>query len=142
MTDRSPHGNVPPRKADDNDLRHAISHMEELSSKRFKLLEEKSPGTAARARAHVQEHLMEIERRQMVQEDLLMQAAQAGQQMGLLKGPGGGGGGGESPIGGAGGPGQDPESPKVRNNETERGEGGASEAKSEGTRNSPNAGAS
>jgi hypothetical protein len=132
------HGNVAPRKPDDNDLRHAISHMEEIASKRFKMLESKSPGTAARARAHVMEHLQMIEKRQMLQEDMLMQAAQVGQQMGLLKGPGGGGGGG-SPIGGAAGPGQDAESPKVRNNETERGEGSA--AKSEGTRNSPNAGA-
>lgn len=134
------HGNVAPRKPDDNDLRHALSHMEEIASKRFAKLEQVSPQTAARARAHAQEHLMQIERRQMRQEDMLMQAAQVGQQMGLLKGPGGGGGGGQpSPVGGAGGPGQRPDSPKVRNNETERGEGGA---KSEGARNSPNAGAS
>jgi hypothetical protein len=131
------HGNVPPRKPDDNDMRHILGHLEELAGKRFKLLEEKSPGTAARAKAHLAEHYFKLEQKQMHQEDMLQQFAQVGAQMGLLKG-GGQGGGGESPIAGAGGPGQDPESPKVRNNETERGEGGA---KSEGMRGAPNPGA-
>lgn len=130
------HGNVPPRREDDNDMRHTLSHMEEMASERFKLLEQKSPGTAARARTHVMEHMQKLELRQMQQEDMLMQFAQVGAQMGLMQGGQGGGG---SPIGGAGGPGQDPESPKVRNNETDRGEGGA--AKSEGMRRAPNAGA-
>lgn len=130
------HGNVPARKSDDNDMRHILSHMEEVAGKRFELLSQKSPGTAARAKAHIAEHYHKLEQRQMQQEDMLMKMAQVGQQMGLLKG--GGGGGGESPIAGAGGPGQDAESPKVRNNETERGEGGA---KSEGMRQAPNPGA-
>lgn len=137
------HGNVPVRKPDDNDLRHALGHMEEFGSTRFALLEQKSPGTAARARAHAADHLHAIEVKQMRQEDMLQQMAQAGTQMSLLKGgQGGGGGEGESPIGGAGGPGQEPGSPKVRRNESERGEGGASSAKSEGMSRAPNAGAS
>lgn len=136
------HGNVPPRKKDDNDMRHIISHMEELASERFKLLEQKSPGTAARARAHVADHYFKLEQRQMQQENMLMQVAQVGTQMGLLKG-GGGGGGQPSPVGGAGGPGQGPDSPKVRSNETERGEGGpGGEAKSNGMSQAPNPGAS
>lgn len=124
------HGNVPPRKSDDNDMRHILGHFEEMSSERFKLLEQKSPGTASRAKAHTMEHMFKLEQKQMHQEDMLQQFAQVGAQMGLMKG-----GGGESPIGGAAGPGQDPESPKVRNNE----EGAA---KSEGMRGAPNPGAS
>lgn len=126
------HGNVAPRKADDNDMRHYISHMEEISSERFAELEKTSPGTAARARTHVAEHMRKIELMQMVQEDMLQQFAQLGSQSQAM-------GSGGSPIGGAGGPGQDAESPKVRNNETDRGE--ASGAKSEGMRRAPNAGA-
>lgn len=128
------HGNVPPRKSDDNDMRHILGHMEEMSSERFQKLSEKSPGTASRAKAHTMEHMFKLEQKQMHQEDMLQQFAQVGAQMGLMKGGAGGG----SPVGGAAGPGQDPESPKVRNNETERGEGGA---KSEGMRNAPNPGA-
>ena len=130
------HGSVPNRKPDDNDMRHILGHMEEVASERFQLLEQKSPGTAARARAHIMEHMHMLERKQMHQEDMLQQFAQVGAQMGLMQGGQGGGG---SPVGGAGGPGQEPDSPKVRNNETDRGEGGA--AKSEGMRRAPNAGA-
>lgn len=132
------HANVPQRREDDNDMRHILAHFEEMATERFKLLEQKSPGTAARAKTHVMEHMQKLELRQMQQEDMLMQFAQVGAQMGLMQG-GQGGGGGESPVGGAGGPGQDPNSPKVRNNETDRGEGRA--VKSEGMRRAPNAGA-
>lgn len=130
------HGNVPQRRPDDNDMRHIIAHMEELSSERFAELEKISIGTAARARAHVAEHYKKLERLMLVQEDMMQQFAQVGAQTGLM-----GGGGGEqgSPIGGAAGPGQDAESPKVRNNESDRGE--ATAAKSEGMRRAPNAGA-
>jgi hypothetical protein len=131
------HGNVPPRKPDDNDMRHILGHLEEMSSTRFKELEKRSPGTAARAKAHTMEHMAKLEQKQMFQEDMLQQFAQVGAQMGLMNGPGGGGG--ESPIAGAAGPDQEPGSPKVRSNENERGEGGG--AKSEGMRNAPNGGA-
>jgi hypothetical protein len=130
------HGNVPPRKPDDNDARHILGHFEEMASERFKLLEQKSPGTASRAKAHQMDHMVNLERKQMHQEDMLQQFAQVGAQMGLM---GGGQGGGGSPIGGAAGPEQEPGSPKVRSNETERGEGGP---KSEGMRGAPNPGAS
>lgn len=129
------HANVPPRKRDDNDMRHILGHLEELATERFKLLAEKSPGTAARAKAHVADHFYKLEQRQMQQEDMLQQFAQVGAQMGLMKG---GAGGGESPIGGAAGPGQDPESPKVRNNETDRGE---SSAQSNGMKRASSSGA-
>jgi len=127
------HGNVPPRRPDDNDQRHILSHMEELSTPQFKQLEEASPQCAAKARAHIAEHYEALELKQMRQEDMLMQFAQLGAQSGLL-------GGGASPIAGAAGPGQEPGSPKVRSNENERGEG-ASEAKSNGTARQSNAGA-
>lgn len=133
------HGNVPVRKADDNDMRHILGHLEEIATERFALLQQKSPGTAARAKSHLAEHYSKLEQRQMQQEDMLMQMSQVGAQMGLLKGGASGGGGQPSPVGGAGGPGQGPESPKVRNNETDRGEGGA--AKSEGMQRAPNPGA-
>lgn len=133
------HGNVPARKRDDNDMRHILGHMEELSTARFKLLEQKSPGTAARAKAHVADHYYKLEQRQMQQEDMLQQFAQVGAQMGLLNGgQGGGGPGGQSPIAGAAGPGQEPESPKFRNNENDRGEGSA---KSNGMQRASAAGA-
>jgi hypothetical protein len=129
------HGNVPARKRDDNDMRHILGHLEELATERFKLLADKSPGTASRAKAHLADHYFKLEQRQMQQEDMLQQFAQVGAQMGLLKGGAGGGG---SPIGGAAGPGQDPDSPKVRNNETDRGEGSA---QSEGMQRASNSGA-
>lgn len=129
------HGNVAPRRSDDNDMRHVLAHMEELSGERFAELEKKSPGTAARARTHVMEHMQMVELKQMQQEDMLMQMAQVGQQMGLMKG-GGGGQNGQSPVEGAGGAEQDPESPKVRNNESDR-----ETPQGESMRRAPNAGA-
>jgi hypothetical protein len=133
------HGNIPARKPDDNDMRHVLSHLEEMATERFQKLEQRSPGTAAKARSHTMQHMQMLEMKQMQQEDMMAQFAQVGAQMGLMNGSGGGGGGQPSPVGGAGGPGQAPDSPKVRNNETDRGDGRA--AKSEGMRRAPNAGA-
>lgn len=68
----------------------------------------------------------------------MMEFAQMAAQTGMS------GGGNGSPVAGAGGPGQEPGSPKVRNNETERGEGspsGGNEAKSSAGRQAPNRGA-
>ena len=116
------HGKIPRRRADDNDMRHYTAHLEEFSTPQFAEIERTSPGTAARARAHAAEHLQKIELLFMQQENLMMQFAQVGAQQ-QAQGGGQGGGGG-SPIGGAAGPGQEPGSPKVRTNETERGENG------------------
>ncbi len=41
------HLNIPPRRPDDNDMRHYLAHMEEIASERFAQLEQVSPGTAA-----------------------------------------------------------------------------------------------
>jgi hypothetical protein len=109
--------------------------MEEISGERFKELEQVSPGTAARARAHVAEHMRAMMLMQEQQEAMLGQMAQQGAQSQAMSGGQGGG----SPVGGAAGPGQDPESPKVRSNENERGEG--REAQGEAMRGAPNAGA-
>lgn len=111
------HGKVPGRAPDDNDMRHIQGHTEEISSERFAELEMKSPGTAMRARAHIAEHYREFERTQLLQENELQAAAQQGAAAGLQDGSG-------SPVAGAAGPGQDPNSPKMRNNEVDRGEGG------------------
>lgn len=129
------HGNVPPRKPDDNDMRHYLAHMEEIASPRFEKLEQVSPGTASRARAHIAEHAVKLELMQLQQEQTLMQFAQMGAQTGLA---GGTGQNGSSPIGAAAGPGQEPQSPKVRGNETERGENGPQSA---AMSRAPNAGA-
>ncbi len=115
------HGNVPGRKADDNDMRHILAHTEELSTTKFEELEKHSPGTGLKARAHIAEHYKKLELMQMIQEDQLQQFAQLGAQSGLMNGPPGGGG---SPVAGAAGPGQDPGSPNIRNTEIDRGEGG------------------
>lgn len=127
------HGNVPPRRADDNDWRHAISHMEEMKSERFAELEQADPGTAAHARAHTMDHMRKIALLQEQQEKMLMEMQQAATAMNL-----GGDGAGAGPEGAAE-PGQEPGSPKVRKNETE---GEFAEAKSSGMSDrSANAGA-
>ena len=132
------HGNVPPVNPQDNNMRHYQAHMEEMGTPQFAELEKVSPGTAARARAHTAEHLIAVEKKFMKQEDRMQEFAQLGAQQGLLSGG--------SPIGGAAGPNQDPNSPQVRRGETERGEsaGGGeakNEAKSAGMSGAPNAGA-
>jgi hypothetical protein len=128
------HGKVPPRKPDDNDVRHYLGHMQEFKTERFADLEKVMPGIAARARAHAHDHGLMIARLQEKQENDLMKAMQAQAMMG--QGQNGGG----SPVAGAGGPGQEPGSPNVRRNEQERGEGGR-EAQSEAMTNAPNSGA-
>jgi hypothetical protein len=127
------HGTVPPRRADDNDMRHIFGHMQEIMSERFAELEARSPGTASRARAHLAEHQRKVALVKEQQEKALMEMAQMQSMMG--------GGQNGSPIPGAGGPGQDPGSPNIRSNEVERGEEAGSEEKSEAMTNAPNAGA-
>lgn len=128
------HGKVPPRRADDNDARHIFAHMQEITTDRFKFLEEKSPGTADRARAHLADHQRKIALVKEMQEKALMEMAQmnsmtGGQQNG-------------SPVAGAGGPGQAPGSPNVRANEFDRGEQQGAEEKSAAMQGAPNGGAS
>ncbi len=125
------HGEVPPRRPDDNDMRHVFAHMQEILTEQFELLERTSPGTAARARAHLVEHQRKIALTKEMQEKALMEMAQMQSMMGQ--------GGNGSPVAGAGGPGQAPGSPNVRSNENDRGEG--QEAKSEAMRGAPNGGA-
>ncbi len=127
------HGNVPPRRADDNDMRHVFAHMQELMTERFKLLEDTSPGTASRAVAHLAEHQRKIALVKEQQEKALMEM---GQMQSMMGGQNGG-----SPIAGAAGPGQAPGSPQVRRNENQRGEQQGSAEKSEAGGNAPNAGA-
>jgi hypothetical protein len=125
------HGNVPPRKPDDNDMRHVLAHMQEFGSERFKQLEAISPGTAARARTHAAEHMRKLALQQEMQEKMMMDMAQVAAMQGM---------GGGAPAGAAE-PGQDPGSPKVRGNEVERGDGQGREQQSEAMRGAPNAGA-
>lgn len=103
------HGKVPPVRADDNQLRHMIAHMEEIQSERFAELERTNPSVAHRARAHAAEHGRRIAMLQEQQENALMLAQQAQ----LMQAAAGGGGGR-----GAAGPGQDPSSPSFRRSET------------------------
>lgn len=131
------HGNVPPRRADDNDMRHALAHQEEIASERFEELERRDPGVAAKARAHVADHLRKLALVQEQQEKMLMEMGQAAAAQGITVGGEGAGAGGPD---GAAEPGQDPESPKVRSNENEPG-GEQREAKSEAMSNAPNGGA-
>lgn len=125
------HGSVPPRRADDNDMRHILAHLEEMKTERFNFLEQRSPQTAARVRAHIAEHIRKVELQQEIQEGMMMQMAQHATAMGI-------GGQNGSPAG-AGSPTQDPDSPNVRSNEVERGEG--QQAQSEAMQEAPNAGA-
>lgn len=116
------HGRVNPVKKDDNHPVHWLAHMEELATKQFELLEKKSPGTAARARDHVMEHMRWAAQVQEGQMKAMMDAAQQGNVQQLLKGGGGGGG-----IEGAATPTQDPGSPQIRANETARSNGAPTE---------------
>src|SRR5690606_1894567 len=100
----------------------------------FQELEQRSPGTAARARTHAAEHLQKLEMLFLQQEQLTMLFGQQGAQQQAQQGGQGGG----SPIAGAAGPGQEPGSPKVRGNETERGENGP---QGDAMRQAPNLGA-
>ncbi len=126
------HGVVPPRKPDDNDMRHILGHMNEFGSERFKQLETISPGTAARARTHAADHMRKMALQQEIQEKVMMEMAQVASMQGMA-------GGGSSAPPGAAEPGQEPESPKVRRNEVERGE--RQGTRSEAMAQAPNQGA-
>lgn len=139
------HGEVPPRRSDDNDLRHALNHLAELRSERFKLLTEHDPGTADLARAHAAQHMIAIALKQEQQEKIMMEMSQAATAMGIQAPPLNGrtlGEEGGMNVPGAAGPGQEPGSPKIRPNEIERGEGQGKSEMSEATRRGPNPGAS
>jgi hypothetical protein len=111
-----------------------MGHMKEFKSERFERLETANPGLAAHCRAHAADHARKIALIQEQQEKALMESA----QMQAMMGQGQNGQGG-SPIPGAAGAGQDPDSPNVRKNENERGEGGV---KSRAMAGAPNPGAS
>lgn len=130
------HGSVPPRRPDDNDMRHILSHKEQIATERFAQLEQSDPGTASKARAHIADHYRKLALVQELQEKMLMEQAQM-QSMMAMSGEGGGG---------AAEPGQAPGSPKVRREEGghggEDGGGEFRDAKSEGMSGAPNPGAS
>lgn len=142
------HGNVPPRRADDNDLRHIMGHMEELEEQRFKDLVDSDPQVGNRVRAHIADHIHKLALLQDRQEFKLMNFAQAAAEQGIQVPPGlenvdfqGAGLGQEQEGGvpGAAGPGQDPGSPNFRSNEIERGDG--QQAQSSAMQGAPNPGA-
>lgn len=126
------HGNVPPRKPDDNDMRHILNHTEEFSTPRFAELERIAPGIAAQARAHNAEHMRKLMLQQELQEAMLMKMAQFGSMNQAM--------GGRN-IPGAAAPGQQPGSPQIRRNENERGERPGGQEQSEAMVAAPNAGA-
>lgn len=127
------HGNVPPRRADDNDMRHVLSHQEEISTERFAELRKRDPGTAAGAIAHIADHMRKLALLQEQQEKMLMDMAQAAAAQGITVGGEQQAAPGEAE--GAAEPGQEPDSPKVRRNESERA------TQSEAMSQAPNAGA-
>jgi len=126
-------GEIPPVREDDNHMRHTLVHLEELKEERFDLLEQQSPGTAARARQHIEEHMHMLAAMKEYQEKQMADMAQfaATQNMGQ---------GGGSPTPGAAGPGQDPDSPQIRRNENERGEGAGQAENAEANSGAPNPG--
>jgi hypothetical protein len=130
------HGQVPPRRADDNDARHALVHMEELKTEQFAMLEQSSPGTTQRIRVHIRDHMHAMAARKEQEEKMMADMMQFGVEQGLMQA--GGPQNGSSAIPGAAGPEQGPESPKVRRNESERAEG--QEANSEANAGAPNLG--
>ncbi len=114
------HGEVPPRRPDDNDPRHLVVHMEELKSQQFASLEQSSPGTAARARKHIEMHMHAMAAKKEYEEKMLADFQQFAAQQGLASGGGQNGQNGQngqSPVDGAAGPGQDPKSPQIRRSE-------------------------
>lgn len=136
------HGNVPPRRSDDNDLVHVTSHLEELKTERFQMLMESDAATANLARAHIADHMRKLALLQEQQSKMVMEAAQAAAVQGIMAG------GGESaaPEGGASTT-QDPDSPKVRRNEYDDKDRNGSDneslsnTKSDAMAGAPNAGA-
>jgi hypothetical protein len=120
------HGNVPPVRTDDNHIRHAMAHIMEMRSERFGYLQSHDPGVTARARAHIAEHFNVITLTQEMQEKQIMDMQQVANAMQITPPPMGGIGMDQASIdvAGAGSPGQQPTSPKVRRNEIERGDAG------------------
>jgi hypothetical protein len=104
------HGEIPPVKELDNQLRHYIAHMAEFGTEAFAELEKRHPSVANRARAHAAQHGVELEKLGMMQEGQLMQAA----QMGAVQSAAAGGDSGASGGSGFSGPGQSPGSPGFR----------------------------
>ncbi len=142
------HGKVPPVRTDDNHLRHTVVHLEELKGERFDYLYKNDNGTAARARAHIAEHMQVLTLTQEMQENLIMNMQQVANSMNIQPPTMGGIGMDAASINpaGAGGPGQAPTSPNVRRNEVERGDGQnggppGNEQRSAAMANAPNPGA-
>jgi hypothetical protein len=50
------HGIVPPRRPDDNDMRHVLAHMLEIQTPQFEELRDRHPQIYAKAVAHIGEH--------------------------------------------------------------------------------------
>lgn len=144
------HGKVPPRRRDDNDLRHAMMHLQELGEERFGELDKGDPQLGAKVRAHIAEHFRKLALQQDRQEFRLQQFAQVAAEQGIQIPPGVDGIDAQGvSIPGAASPDQDPTSPKVRTNEVERGDspGGQSDRpgadqQSDAMRQAPNLGAS
>jgi hypothetical protein len=142
------HGNVPPRRADDNDLRHWLAHSEELKSERFQALEESDPPTAAMARAHIADHMRKLARLAELQEQMMMMMQQQATLQNLVGATVDAGGGMTEELGsdngvapeGAATPDQQPTSPKIRRNENER-QGPSADVKSPAMAGAPNPGA-
>ena len=142
------HGNVPPRRPDDNDYLHAISHMEEIKTDRFALLEESDASVAGQARAHIADHMRKLMLTQEQQQKALMDMAQAAAMQGIMQPDAS-----MDPLGGPtnaaeGGPTntQEPGSPKLRTNEyTDQSRNGnqmnGSDMKSNAMSQAPNMGA-
>lgn len=138
------HGNVPPVKSDDNHIRHVHLHLQELHGERFDYLYKHDNGTAARARAHIAEHMQIIALTQEMQEKQIMDMQQIANAFQIVPPVMGGVGmdAASMDVPGAGSPTQQPGSPKVRSNEVERGDGKpGGEAKSGAMSQAPNPGA-
>ncbi len=139
------HGNVSPVRTDDNHVRHVHLHLQELQGERFDYLYKHDNGTAARARAHIAEHMQVIMLTQEQQEKQIMDMQQIATAMQITPPVMGGMSMDEASmnIPGAGTPTQQPTSPKVRSNEIERGEGGgaAGNMQSAAMSQAPNPGA-
>jgi hypothetical protein len=142
------HGNVPPRRADDNDYRHWLAHSEELKTDRFSMLDESDPQTAAMARAHIADHMRSLARLFERQEETMMIMQQQSTMQNLAGATAYAGGGMTEDLGGVGGeapegaatPDQQPNSPKIRTNETQP-PGANADVKSPAMAGAPNAGA-
>lgn len=133
------HGEVPPVKELDNQLRHYIAHMAEFGTEAFQDLEKRQPATGNKARAHAAQHALELEKLGLLQENQLMQASQMGAVQTAATG-----GGGESGGSGFAGPGQSGGSPGFRSSsgpESGMPKNGDGATKSEAGLQAPNQGA-